>query len=172
MRTIGGIIFGYLGDRFCRRQALMLAVLLVTIPTFIMGVLPVYDKIGLLAPLIVIICRLLQGLCTSGEYSGASILIAEYSSDKRRGFACSLLPSSSLTGAVLGTALGALFMLELMPTWAWRIPFILGGVFGLVGFYLRRTMVESPDFTRVKAEHKLVKIPLLDIIKTNWRSFL
>lgn len=172
MRPVGGLLFGYLGDRFGRRKALMLAVLLVTVPTFTMGLLPTYNQIGLYAPIIVIICRLLQGLCTAGEYSGASILIAEYTSQKQRGFACSLLPSSSLSGAVLGTALGALFTLEVMPVWAWRIPFIIGGIFGLVGFYLRRTIEESPDFQNVQKQHKLVKIPLLEIIKTHRRNFL
>jgi MHS family proline/betaine transporter-like MFS transporter len=172
MRPIGGLIFGYLGDRFGRRKALMLAIFLVTIPTVTMGILPTYDKIGIYAPIIIILCRLLQGLCTAGEYSGASILIAEYSPHNQRGFACSLLPSSSLSGAVLGTALGALFTLEIMPPWAWRIPFLLGGVFGLIGLYLRRTIEESPDFKKIEAQHKLVKVPLLEILKTHRRSFL
>lgn len=172
MRPVGGVFFGYLGDHYGRRSALMLAIFLVTIPTFTIGFLPTYDQIGLAAPLIIVACRLLQGFCTSGEYSGASILLAEYSEKGQKGFACSLLPASSLCGAILGTTLGALCILPTMPNWAWRIPFLLGGVFGLVGFYLRRKITESPEFKEVRKQNKLVRAPLLDIIKNHKRNFI
>jgi len=171
MRPVGGVLFGYLGDRFGRRKALMLSIFLVTIPTFTMGSLPTYEHIGIVAPVIIVICRLLQGLCTSGEYSGASILLAEYSEKGKKGFACSLLPSSSLCGAVLGTSLGVLCTIPVMPEWAWRIPFLLGGIFGLIGFYLRRKITESPDFQKALQQNKLVKIPLLEILKRYKRNF-
>lgn len=90
MRPLGGFIFGHLGDKFGRRQALVLAIFLVTIPTFTIGILPTYAEIGIAAPIILVACRLLQGLCVGGEYSGASIFVVEYSKRGREAFAGSI----------------------------------------------------------------------------------
>ena len=134
MRPIGGLIFGHLGDKYGRKSALVSAILLVTIPTFVIGVVPSYAQIGMLAPITIFLCRMVQGLSTGGEYFGASVFIAEHSKKSQRGFACSILSSSSFVGAILGTTLGAICTSSSMPEWAWRIPFLLGAVFGLVGF--------------------------------------
>ena len=124
VRPLGGLIFGHIGDTYGRKKALVLSVLLATIPTFMIGILPTYDAIGIWAPIILICCRLVQGLCVAGEYVGASILIAEYTQRNKAGFACSLLPSSSLIGATIGSAFGAIATLSSMPPWAWRVPFM------------------------------------------------
>jgi MHS family proline/betaine transporter-like MFS transporter len=107
MRPIGGLIFGHLGDRYGRKMALFISILLITLPTLTIGLLPTYAQIGFFAPLIIVICRLAQGICTAGEYTGATVLIAEYTEKNQPGFACSLLPASSLVGAILATGLGA-----------------------------------------------------------------
>lgn len=171
-RPLGGIIFGHIGDRYGRKKALVLAILLVTIPTTTMGILPSYSSIGVLAPLILVFCRLLQGICTGGEYSGAAVFLSEHYRHEREGFACSLLPTSSLCGALLGTSLAGICLLPQMPPWAWRIPFLMGGVFGLIGYMLRNTLKESPEFLGVQEEKRLVRLPLLEVIKQDKRSFL
>ncbi|HXF90377.1 MAG TPA: MFS transporter [Candidatus Nitrosotenuis sp.] len=172
-RPLGGLIFGHIGDKWGRKRALVISILLATIPTFTIGVLPAYEIIGLWAPIILIGCRLVQGLCTAGEYSGASILIAEINQDNRRlGFACSLLPASSLLGACCGTGIGALVTLEFMPSWAWRIPFLLSLFVGAFGFYLRHQLDESPAFKQASSGQKLEKFPLLKVLKTEMRHFL
>jgi MFS transporter, MHS family, proline/betaine transporter len=172
-RPLGGIIFGHIGDKYGRKKALVTSILLATIPTFTIGILPPYAVIGVWAPIILIICRLLQGLCTAGEYSGASILIAEVNQDsKKLGFACSFLPASSLLGACTGTALGAFVTQEFMPSWAWRIPFLLSLFIGLFGFYLRNQLDESPAFKQACHGKRLEKFPLMNVLKSDRRHFL
>lgn len=172
MRPIGGIIFGHLGDRYGRRAALLLSIYVVIIPTLIIGLLPVYSQIGIFAPFTIVLCRIIQGICTAGEYTGAAVLIAEYTDHNRPGFACSLLPASSLIGAILGTALGAICLMDIMPSWAWRIPFIMGFVFGLLALHLRTEIEESPTFAHLAKNHKITKSPLLEILKKQKRNFL
>ncbi len=172
MRPIGGLIFGHLGDRYGRKRALLISIVLMTLPTLTIGLLPTYSQIGFWAPLVIVLCRLVQGICTAGEYTGATILIAEFNERYKPGFACSLLPASSLFGAVIGTGLGAICLTEGMPTWAWRIPFIMGFVFGLLGLYLRKQIDESPAFTNLSKHHKVSTSPIFDVLKYQRRNFL
>lgn len=169
MRPLGGIIFGHLGDKFGRKQALVLAIFLVTIPTLTIGLLPTYEIIGIAAPIILILCRLLQGLCVGGEYSGASIFVIEYSKRGREAFAGSILCAAGVSGGVLGTLLGFLATLPFMPSWGWRIPFLIGSVFGLIGFYIRTKIKETPEFTKHKNE-KIAKIPLWNVLLKRKRN--
>jgi MHS family proline/betaine transporter-like MFS transporter len=171
VRPLGGLIFGHIGDTYGRKRALVLSILLATIPTFTIGILPTYEAIGVWSPVILVCCRLAQGLCTAGEYSGASILIAEYSKQNKVGFACSLLPASSLIGACLGSALGAIVTLSSMPTWAWRIPFLLSIMVGIFGFYLRRQLPESLVFKKASSDQKLEKYPVVGVLKHHKRNF-
>ena len=172
MRPVGGLIFGHLGDRYGRKYALLVSILLMTLPTFTIGITPEYSQIGFWAPLIIILSRLLQGICTVGEYTGATVLIAEYTGQHQPGFACSLLPASSLIGAILATCLGAFCLLDFMPSWTWRLPFIMGVGFGLFGFYLRQQINESPTFTALAKEHNISKSPALKILKEQKMNFL
>lgn len=169
MRPLGGIIFGHLGDKFGRQKALVLAIFLVTVPTFIIGILPTYAEIGIAAPIILLLCRLLQGLCVGGEYSGASIFVIEYSKRGREAFAGSILCAAGLSGAVVGTFLGFLFTLPFMPPWGWRIPFLIGTVFGLIGYYIRAKINETPDFMKHKGE-KIAKVPLWNVLQKRKRQ--
>ncbi|MBP6951197.1 MAG: MFS transporter [Alphaproteobacteria bacterium] len=164
MRPLGGIVFGHLGDKFGRRQALVFAIFLVTIPTLIIGLLPTYADIGIAASIILVICRLLQGLCVGGEYSGASIFVIEYSKRGKEAFAGSILCAAGFFGGVLGTFFGFLCTNPFMPSWGWRIPFLIGALIGLIGYYLRTQVSESPDFVRHKKE-KIAKVPLLVVFE-------
>lgn len=171
MRPIGGIVFGHLGDKFGRRYALVLAIFLVTIPTFTIGILPTYETIGILAPITLVACRLLQGLCVGGEYSGASIFVIEYSKKGKEAFAGGILAASGMFGGVIGTSVGFLCTLPFVPEWGWRIPFLLGSVMGLMGYYLRTKVNESPDFIRAKDE-VIEKVPLWSVCTKRTRNLL
>ena len=171
MRPLGGIVFGHLGDKFGRRQALVLAIFLVTIPTLTIGLLPTYEVIGIAAPIILVTCRLLQGICVGGEYIGASIFVIEYSKKGKEAFAGSILCAAGFFGGVLGTFFGFLCTHPVMPSWGWRIPFLIGSLIGLVGYYIRTKVNESPDFIRHK-EEKIANVPLFSVLQNKQRNLL
>jgi MHS family proline/betaine transporter-like MFS transporter len=164
MRPFGGIFFGHIGDKYGRKKALVLSVLLVSIPTTLIGCLPYYNQIGILAPLIILLCRMFQGFCTGGEYAGASIFLWEHASPKHKNFICSILPSFSHLGAILGALLGAICTISPMPEWAWRVPFLLGGVFGIIGFLARSLVSETPEFQKNVQKNQLKKFPLKTVL--------
>lgn len=164
-RPLGGIVFGHLGDRLGRKRALALTIFLVTIPTFTIGILPTYETIGLAAPAILIACRLLQGLCAGGEFAGAAVFINEHAEKGKDGFAASLLATSGFVGAIIGTAFGAICTAKFMPDWAWRLPFVLAAVFGVIAFYIRYSLEETRDFKEIRSEGTLSRMPLLDAFK-------
>ena len=165
-RPLGGIVFGHIGDRLGRKRALALTILLVTIPTFTIGVLPTYETIGLAAPAILIICRLLQGLCAGGEFAGAAVFINEHAEKGKDGFAASLLATSGFAGAIIGTAFGAFCTAKFMPDWAWRAPFILAAAFGIIAFYIRYYIEETKEFKEIRSEGAISHAPLLGAIKS------
>lgn len=174
MRPLGGIVFGHIGDKYGRRSALSLSVILVTIPTLAIGVLPTYEVIGVAAPILLIGCRLLQGLCVGGEFSGAATFIMENAPtyQYRRGLLGGTLCAFGFLGGLLGTLIGFLCTTSVMPSWGWRIPFIMGSFIGIFGFYLRRRLAESPEYNRAKTQHKLERFPLLEIFKHRKRNLL
>jgi MHS family proline/betaine transporter-like MFS transporter len=165
----GVTLFGHLGDKFGRRYALVLAIFLVTIPTFTIGVLPPYATIGIAAPIILVVCRLLQGLCVGGEYSGASIFVIEYAKKGRESFAGATLCAAGFSGGVLGTFIGFVCTLPMMPAWGWRIPFLIGSVIGLIGYYIRTQVDERPAFLQHKNE-AIEKVPLIAVLRTRKRN--
>ncbi|MGI4850669.1 MAG: MFS transporter [Janthinobacterium lividum] len=167
MRPLGGLFFGYIGDCYGRKKALILAISLVSMPTFIIGFLPTYEAIGIIAPVILIICRLLQGLCVGGEYSGAAVFVSEQARFHQRGRAGGILCSAAFLGAILGSGIGALCTLNAMPSWGWRLPFILGGIMGLTALFYRQNIEESHDFEEVSKTHQTVKFPLKEVWKQN-----
>lgn len=156
VRPLGGLFFGPLGDRIGRKKVLALTLVLMAISTFAIGLIPSYETIGIAAPVLLLLCRLVQGFSTGGEYGGAATFIAEYAPDKKRGFFGSFLEFGTLAGytgaaalvLVLTTALGDEGMLD----WGWRIPFLIGGPIGVVGLYLRLKLDETPAFQKIAAE--------------------
>ncbi|WP_433869198.1 MFS transporter [Saccharopolyspora sp. CA-218241] len=153
MRPFGGFVFGRLGDRFGRTKVLSATVLLMTGATVLLGLVPTYGAVGLVAPLLVLLVRMLQGFSAGGEYTGALTLVAEYAPDRRRGFFGSWLEFSTLTGYALGAGVcGALIALlphEALLAWGWRVPFLLALPLGITGVYLRMRLEDTPAFRQL-----------------------
>lgn len=156
VRPLGGLFFGPLGDRIGRKKVLALTMMLMALGTFCIGLIPSYSSIGVASPVLLLVCRLVQGFSTGGEYGGAATFISEYAPDKRRGFFGSFLELGTLAGytgaaalvLVLNTTLGD----DAMVDWGWRIPFLVGGPIGVVGLYLRVKLDETPAFQKRAAE--------------------
>jgi MHS family proline/betaine transporter-like MFS transporter len=153
VRPFGGMFFGPLGDRIGRTKVLSFTVILMAVGTFSIAVIPGYATIGAMAPLLMLLARLVQGFSTGGEYGGAMTFTAEYSPDRRRGFFCSWLEFGTLAGYALGAALVTVITAALPPedllSWGWRIPFLIAGPLGLIGLYLRLKLEETPAFQAV-----------------------
>ncbi|MBA3814393.1 MAG: MFS transporter [Alphaproteobacteria bacterium] len=167
VRPLGAIAFGHIGDKYGRKQALTISILLMGIPTFLMGLLPSYETLGVLAPIALIILRVLQGLCTGGEYNGAGIFVVENVEPHRAGFAGGMISASSAIGALLGSIAASICTLTNMPSWAWRVAFLFGIVIGFVGYYIRRHITDKylSEILNKKSQH--VKFPILDVMKKN-----
>ncbi len=172
MRPLGGIFFGHLGDRFGRKVAFLSSILLISVPTFGIGCLPSYDTIGIAAPILLIVFRLLQGVSLGGEYGGAAIFIREHVQKNAAGFAGSLLASIGFVGALAGTFVGATFTMSLMPLWAWRVPFFLGGAFGILVYFLRRKLIETPAFQEIEKKGAILKVPIFSVFKDHFKGIL
>ncbi|MER7012212.1 MFS transporter [Saccharopolyspora sp. NPDC000359] len=153
VRPLGGVVFGPLGDRIGRTRVLAATILLMSIATALLGVVPSYGAIGLAAPVLVLLIRLLQGFAAGGEYTGALTLIAEYAPDRRRGFLGSWLEFGTLVGYALGAGAAAVLVAVLpegdMLAWGWRLPFVLALPLGVVGIYLRLRLEETPAFRQL-----------------------
>jgi MFS transporter, MHS family, proline/betaine transporter len=176
VRPFGGFFFGPLGDKYGRQRVLATTIILMSASTFVIGVLPTYGSIGVAAPILLILARMVQGFSTGGEYGGAATFIAEYAPDKKRGFLGSWLEFGTLTGFVLGSGLVLIVDLSLsqsaMDGWGWRIPFLVALPLGLVGLYLRTRLEDTPAFRDMATAGKVAKSPLRDTIVHNWRMIL
>jgi MFS family permease len=164
VRPFGAIVFGRLGDLVGRKYTFLVTLILMGASTFAIGLVPNYESIGMLAPLLVLILRLLQGLALGGEYGGAATYVAEHAPDTRRGFFTSFIQTTATLGLFvsLGVILGVRQSMspEDFSTWGWRIPFILSSLLVVVSIYIRLKMQESPLFSKIKAEGTLSKNPL------------
>jgi MHS family proline/betaine transporter-like MFS transporter len=161
IRPLGSLVFGPIGDKYGRRTALSLSISLMAIATFAIAVIPSYASIGVFAPILLILMRLLQGLSTGGEYGGSCTFIAEHAPDKRRSFFTSWLEFGNISGFLLGGAVVSLFTLALgeqaMSEWGWRVPFAIGGLLGLIALYLRLGLEETPVFKEIQKNEALQK---------------
>jgi MHS family proline/betaine transporter-like MFS transporter len=159
-RPLGGMFFGPLGDRIGRQKVLAITMLLMAGATTAIGVLPSYAAIGIWAPVLLVLLRLVQGFSTGGEYAGAATFIAEYAPDRRRGFLGSFLELGTLAGYVVGAALATGLTVGLgedspeMLSWGWRIPFLIAGPLGAVGLYLRYRLEDTPAFREISSQSK------------------
>ncbi|WP_375318829.1 MFS transporter [Candidatus Tisiphia endosymbiont of Oplodontha viridula] len=170
-RPIGGIFFGYVADKYGRRISLIISMLGMTIPTFTMGLIPSYSSIGICAPVILLIMRLLQGLCISGEGAGAAIFILEHHQNLRPGFTAGLVNGSNIAGTLIAILVGIIIEQYFHHLdFAWRFAFLLGGVLGLVGFYLRLRVSETPIFKMLTEQKKTLKAPFINVVKTAWKA--
>lgn len=153
MRPLGAVIFGYIGDNYGRKTALSSAILLMAIPTTVIGLLPDYHQIGLAAPLLLILCRLLQGLAVGGEFTGSIVYLLEHAPADKGTYYGSLAMASAFFGLLLGSATAAVTDYFTAP-WAWRVPFLFSLFLGVIGLYLRHHMPESPVFAELLADKK------------------
>lgn len=176
VRPVGGILFGQIGDRFGRRIALVIGILMMAIPTAGIGLLPSYDSVGVIAPVILVIIRLAQGFSLGGEFSGCIAYIVEHSPAKSRGLAGSSTFVSMCLGMMMGLIVANLFRYFLteedLVTWGWRVPFVMGLGIGLVGMYIRTHLSESPLYKAAKAKGALSRTPLRETLTSYWREVL
>lgn len=167
-RPLGALLFGYIGDKYGRKQALTLSVLLMGVPTLIIGLLPTYASIGLTAPCVLVGCRLIQGLCTGGEYNGAAIFALEHMKAKP-GMISGLISSSCVVGAVSATLIAYVVMNFLTFEQAWRIPFYLGACVAVIGYILRKKALETTEFIKRKP---IKGLPIIEVIKNHPKQYV
>jgi MFS transporter, MHS family, proline/betaine transporter len=170
MRPLGGALFGWVGDKFGRKQALLWSVMAMAFPSFFIGVLPSTETIGIAAPILLLAFRLMQGLAVGGEYGASAVFLVEGSEPGRRGWMGSWGPVGAFTGTLLGSAAGAIVNAVMSPeevlAWGWRIPFILGIGVGLGGIAIRRYYIE-------RVPHQAPsRSPLVEALQSHWLTVL
>ncbi|MFB7663629.1 glycine betaine/L-proline transporter ProP [Kitasatospora sp. NPDC056138] len=181
VRPIGGMVFGPLGDRIGRQKVLAVTMIMMAVGTFCIGLIPSYATIGVWAPVLLLVARLVQGFSTGGEYGGATTFIAEYAPDRRRGFLGSWLEFGTLVGYVAGAGLVTAMTLGLdersLLSWGWRLPFLVAGPLGLIGLYMRMRLEETPAFRALQeqaesAEQQRPKTGFRALLAGQWRALL
>lgn len=176
-RPLGGIIMAHFGDLLGRKRMFTLSILLMGLPTLAMGLLPTYAQIGIWAPLALLVLRIIQGAAIGGEVPGAWVFVSEHVPARHVGFACGTLTAGLTAGILLGsltaTLINSLYSPEQVLDWAWRLPFLLGGVFGLVSVYLRRWLHETPVFIELQQRQSLAaELPLKTVLREHRGSIV
>jgi MFS family permease len=174
-RPIGAVIIGHFGDRVGRKKMLVLTLLMMGLSTFLIGALPSYDAIGVAAPVLLVALRVLQGLSAAGEQSGANSLTLEHAPDHKRGFFTSFTLEGTQGGLILANVvflLVALLPEDQLLSWGWRIPFFLSAFVVAVGYWVRRSLPETPEFERVEENHAVAKLPVAVLFRHHWASVL
>ncbi len=170
MRPVGGALIGHIGDRFGRRGALTFSVTAMAIPTFLIGVLPGYSMLGLLAPAALTLLRMVQGLSVGGEYTSSMVFLVEQAPEGRRGLMGALAACGAGVGTLLGSAMGAGFAANMseaaLEAWGWRVPFLMGLLIGIAGYFLRRHALETMPAERSK------RVPIVETLHDHWRTVL
>lgn len=171
MRPLGAMFFGYIGDRYGRKNALALSIMLMAFPTACIGLLPTYKEIGIWAPILLTLIRLVQGVAVGGEFGGSIVYLVEHASRRNKNFMGSLSMLSMLIGLLSGAMIAAVLaknMSEAMfDTYGWRIPFILGFFIGVIGLYIRLKLDESPMFIEAQEAGHTSETPVADAIRLN-----
>lgn len=170
VRPLGGIVMAHFGDLFGRKRMFTLGILLMAAATLGMGLLPTYAQIGIWAPVALLLLRILQGAAIGGEVPGAWVFVAEHVPAHRIGYACGTLTAGLTTGILLGsvvaTVINGYFSPAEIAGWAWRLPFLLGGAFGLASVFLRRMLHETPVFQEMQARKSLAaELPLKVVVR-------
>lgn len=173
MRPVGGLIFGYVGDRHGRKAALTASVLAMAIPTFLIGILPTHAAWGAWASASLVALRMIQGISVGGEYTTSVVFLVESAKPEHRGLAGSWSTVGATLGTLMGSAVGALvsnlFAREFIETWGWRLPFLLGLVVGMSGLYIRRHLAEPAEPEKEKSE---AGGPIGEALRHHWRSMV
>jgi MHS family proline/betaine transporter-like MFS transporter len=174
IRPVGGMIFGHIGDRMGRKKAMVLSILLMAVPTALIGVLPTYAEIGIWAPILLMTIRMLQGISMGGNYGGSITFTAEHTAPHQRGLIGSFAVTSCLLGILVGSGAAALasyvFSESELMSWGWRAPFIVGILICFVGFYIRRNIPESPEYIIAQEAGELKKNPIREVFTSHGRT--
>ncbi len=174
-RPLGGVIFGHFGDRIGRKAMLVTTLLIMGVATALIGFLPTYGQVGILAPILLVVLRIFQGFGVGGEWGGAVLMAVEHSPEGRRGFYGSWPQMGVPAGLLLGTV--ALYVFTLLPeeqflAWGWRIPFLFSVALIAVGLYIRLAVSESPAFRRVQESNTEAPMPIVDVFRTHLKEVL
>ena len=171
-RPIGAAIFGHYGDRIGRKYSLVATLLLMGGATVLIGFLPTYETIGVAAPILLTLLRVLQGIGVGGEWGGSVLMSMEWGTRKQRGLMAAWPQAGVPIGLALGTAVVYFFSGPEFLAWGWRVPFIASIVLIGIGLWVRLTVLESPAFAQIKTSGKVAKLPLAETLKTQWRDVL
>jgi MFS transporter, MHS family, shikimate and dehydroshikimate transport protein len=174
-RPVGAVVFGHYGDRIGRKAMLVATLLIMGIATFLIGILPTYESIGILAPIALVVLRLLQGFAVGGEWGGAVLMAIEYSTRERRGFHGSWPQMGAPAGLVLSTGVFAIFSAlpeEQFMVWGWRGPFLLSVILVVIGLFIRARIAETPVFSRVRETDTEAGMPIVDVFRTYPRNVI
>ena len=175
-RPLGGIVMAHFGDKFGRKNMFLLSIILMVIPTFLFAIMPTYEQIGYFAIFLLLFIRLIQGVAIGGELPGAWAFIYEHSPKHSTGLFLGLLTCGVCGGIVLGTFSALILQLNYteneIKEYAYRIPFVIGGIFGIISVYLRRFLSETPTFKKLKESNALSTFPLKEVIKYNKKKVI
>ena len=170
-RPLGGVVMAHFGDKFGRKNMFMLSIALMVIPTFSLAVIPTYETIGYAAPLFLILVRICQGIAIGGELPGAWVFIHEHAPAGHKnafvGFLTGCVTGGILLGSFVALLMNFIYTPAELSDWAWRVPFVIGGVFGLISIYMRRVLQETPVFKKMRESKALAKFPLEEVVKTS-----
>lgn len=170
-RPLGGVVMAHFGDKFGRKNMFMLTIALMVIPTFALALIPTFETIGYAAPVILIIVRICQGIAIGGELPGAWVFVHEHAPYGRKNTFVGILTAAAIGGILVGDLVA--YGMDLAYTqaeqhaWAWRVPFIIGGIFGMISIYLRRYLDETPVFLKMRSDKMLAKFPLREVLKSD-----
>ncbi|MCW8419426.1 MFS transporter [Fluoribacter dumoffii] len=176
IRPLGGIAFSHFGDKYGRKKTFIFSVILMAVPTVIIGFLPTYQHIGIWSSILLIFLRLLQGLSIGGEIPGALTFTCEHVNPRARGLACGVIFSLLNLGIFLGALISLILTSQLsndqLSSFGWRIPFIFGGLLGIFSFYIRKRLAESPLFLAFKSSAENNRMPFIEAVTLHWRKIL
>ncbi len=170
-RPLGGVIGGHLGDKIGRKPVLVASLIAMGLATFVIGLLPTYAQVGIIAPILLVTVRIIQGVAFGAEWGGAILMSYEHAPWKRKGAYTGIVQAGFPVGLLLAN-LTFLVSVHLPGDWAWRVPFLASIVLVAVGLIIRAKVPESPVFEDVKTQGIIVKSPIVEVIKTDWRNIL
>ena len=174
-RPVGGLVFGHIGDRSGRKTTLVLTLTMMGLATFAMGLMPSYAAIGAWAPILMVLLRFVQGMAVGGEWGGAVLMATEHAAPERRGFFGSFAQMGSAVGGLMAT--GIFLLMQQLPeedflSWGWRVPFLFSIVLVFVGLFIRLRIMESPVFAQIKEARRVVKVPVVELLRSESRNVL
>ncbi len=170
-KPIGSLIFGYIGDIYGRKMALTITIIGIVIPTMVIGCLPEYSSIGVWSTIILVLCRIMQGIFVAGEYDGAAIYVIEHLGEKYRYTASAITRCTGVLGLLLGIGATNFFSAHIFPDWGWRIPFLVSLPLALITLYFRRKFDETPEFKKNQENNIKIK-SLAVLVNKQWRIIL